>query len=406
MLACLAVPIAGQNAAMATTYTSPKAIEVDFMRGLRALAVGNNASAIRIFRSILAEHPKLHRVRLELARAYFNAREWERSRREFFAVLSGDIPDPVKARIITFLRAIDARRGFDWNLAVSFAGSPLALRSYDTNKVQINFFGIPLPFEIERDNSGSYGVAATGSAEYRIDIPGLSGNGLRFVGFGQGFFNIFEGNGSGADDYLVGSTMGVRAVWSHTTLVGAAAASTRNFAGDHFEDRVEFQTGVEWRNKSGLALFATGSAGIIDDHLSDFRDGRLLRLRAGLAKSVGGRASVGLALSGEHLDADARFESYTTPGAEIFGTNDFGYGIDAAGRIFTLNRVYNQRNPLFFEKLNEWEYGFDIEVTKNNFFLFDQFSPFLRVGFSRRNSSIDAFSYNEYRFNIGFKKTF
>lgn len=406
LLSCLAVPIARQTAAQAATYTSPEAIDVDFKRGLGALAAGDAGSAIRIFRRILAERPALPRVRLELARAYFLAKEWEQSRREFFAVLSGDIPEPVKASIITFLRSIDARRGFDWNLAVSFDGSPMSLRRYDTDEVQINFFGTPLPFEIERDDSGAYGIAATGSAEYRLEIPGLSSDGTRVVGFGQGVFNIFEGNGSGADDYLAGGAIGVRAVWPQTTLFGAAAVSTRYFAGDHFEDRIEIRTGAEWRDRSGLALFASGAMGMVDDHLSDFRDGTTMRLRAGAAQSVGGRSSVGLALSAEKLDADAGFESYTTPGAEVFGTTDLGFGFDVAGRIFILNQVRDQRNPLFFKKLDEWEYGFDFEVTKTDFFLFEQFSPFMKVGFSRRDSSIDAFSYDEYRFNIGVKKTF
>jgi hypothetical protein len=406
LLACLAVPISRQNAAYAAAYTSPEAIEQDFKRGLGALAAGDTASAIRIFRAILAVHPALPRVRLELARAYFQAREWERSRREFFSVLSGDIPDPVKASILAFLRAIDARRGFDWDLAVSFASAPQARRNYDTDKVKINFFGTPLPFEIERDDSGSYGVAATGSAEYRLGIPGLSSSDMRIVGFGQGFFNLFEGNGSGADDYLAGGAIGARAVWPQTTLSAAAAVSTRYFGGDHFEDRVELRTGAEWRDRSGLALFVTGTVGTVNDHLSNLRDGTSARLRTGLAQSVGGRASVGLAFSAERRDADAGFESYTTLGPEVFGTADLGAGIDVTGRVFVLNQDHDQRNPLFFEKLDDWEYGFDLEFTKTDFFMFDQFSPFARVGFSRRESSIDAFSYNEYRFNIGFKKAF
>lgn len=405
LLAVLAAPIAGQTTARAAAYTSPEIIEADFLRGLQALSAGDAAGAIRIFRAILAEHPGLARIRLELARAYFLAREWEQSRREFFALLSGDLPEPVKANIIKFLRAIDARRGFDWNLAVSFAGSPQAYRDYDTDKIMINVAGTPLPFEIERDDSGAYGVAATGSAEYRLDIPGISGDRARVLGFGQGVFDIFEGNGSGADDYIVGGALGIRAVWPQTTVFGAGAASIRYFAGDHFEDRLEFRAGAEWRSQSGLALFATGAAGSVDDHISDFRDGTTARLKTGVARSVGGRATVGLAFFVDHLDADAAFESYTTLGAEIFGTADLGAGFDSTGRVYVFNQDYKQRNPLFLETLNEWEYGIDLEITKADFFIFNQFNPFVAVGFSRRESAIDAFSYNEYRFSIGVKKT-
>ena len=156
---------------------------------------------------------------------------------------------------------------------------------------------------------------------------------------------------------------------------------------------------------SGLPRCATGSAGSVDDHISDFRDGTTARLRTGVARSVGGRATVGLAFFVDHLDADAAFESYTTLGAEIFGTADLGAGFDSTGRVYVFNQDYKQRNPLFFETLNEWEYGIDLEITKADFFIFNQFNPFVAVGFSRRDSAIDAFSYNEYRFSIGVKKT-
>jgi hypothetical protein len=406
LVASLAVSLAGDLEARAANYPSARAIEDAFQEGLRALDSGDSGTAIRLFRSILAQEPALPRVRLELARAYFRAKEWERSRREFFAVLSGDVPDAVRTTIIKFLRAIDARRGFDWNLSVSLTASPQATRDYDSDIVLVDFFGVPLPFEIERDNSGQYGIAVRGSAEYRREIPGPSRDGVRVTGVGEAFFDVFEGNGSSADDYLVGGGLGARGIWPQTTVNGSANLSTRYFGGKHFEDRVELRSGLEWRSRSGLALFSSMAVGLVDDHLSDFRDGGIGRMRVGLARSLGGRAIVGLALFGEHLDADARFESYLTLGGEVFGSTDLGYGLDANARLYFLDQDYEARIPSLFDAREEQEYGIDVAFTKTDFFVFGQFSPFVKVGYSRRNSTIDAFSYNEYRVDIGLEKAF
>jgi hypothetical protein len=226
-LVVVAALAAGGGASEAASNSSPRAIEASFLEGLAALERGENDAAIRIFRDILASRPDLPRVRLELARAYFQARQWARSRREFFAVLSGDVPKNVKTRIIQFLRAIDARRGFDWDLSVSFYTSPQSARDYDSDTVLIDFLGVPLPFRIERDNDGAYGVRAQGSGEYRFALPGLSGDGATVSGFGGADFDIFEGNGGSADDYLIGAEMGLHGAWPSTTATGSLAASTR-----------------------------------------------------------------------------------------------------------------------------------------------------------------------------------
>jgi hypothetical protein len=406
VLFALVTLVAAEDVSAASDYSSPQAIEAAFQDGLQALKSGDNDRAIRIFRGILAARPDLPRVRLELARAYFQARQWERSRREFFAVLSGDVPRNVKMRIVAYLRAIDARRGFDWDLSVGFSTSPQSARDYDSNTVLIDVLGIPLPFRIERDKSGAYGVQIEGAAEYRMALPGLSGDSVQASGFGRVEVDLFEGNGGGADDYLFGIEAGLRGAWPSLTTAGSLAASKRDFGGRAVEDRLELRGTVEWRDPSGLALFASAAAGMLDDHQSEGRDGAVLRGRMGIAQSFGGRGTLGVAAFAERQESDADFESYTTGGIEAFGITDLGFGVDAAGSLFLLNQEFDARIPGLLEKRDEWEYGARIELTKTDVFLFGQFSPFVQLGFTRRESSLDAFSYNEYSVSLGVRKAF
>jgi len=407
-LAVALAPVLGHNARAVPgpDVSSPQAIEETFQRGLQALAGGDPGTAIRLFRAILAEDADLPRVRLELARAYFNAREWEKSRGEFFAVLSGDIPKTVKENIIKFLQAIDARRGFDWNLSIGLSASPQAQRKYDSNTIDINFLGVPLPAKVQRDRDGDYGVQIDGSAEYRYALEGLSGPDVRVTALAQAFADVFEGNGNAADDYQLGGGLGLRGAWAQTTATATAVVSGRMYGGEHYQDRYEVRGNVEWRGTSGLSLFAGAAVGYLDDQITDDRDGRSARLRLGVAHSIGGRSIIGLALDGEDFAADKAWESYLTTSVEAFGSTDLGGGFNASGRIFALNQDYDARNPLLFEARKEQEYGLDIELSKVDTFLFGQFTPFVKVGFSRRNSSIDAYSYTEQRFNVGIRKTF
>ena len=402
----LAAIASAPDPARSGVYASPQAIEADFQQGLRALSSGDPRTAIRLFRAILAEHPNLPRVRLELARAHYVAGEWERSRRAFVAVLSGEVPARVKANILRFLHAIDARRGFDWNLSLGFATAPDARRDYDTDTVSIEVFGISLPFEIERESDGSYGVTAQGDAEYRIGIPGTGGDGPVVTPFAGAFFDLFEGEGDGADDYLFGVRAGLRAAWPQATLSASPFVSMRHFGGQHLEDRFGLESGVEWRNAAGLLAFASGSVGAVDDHPSNLRDGTFGSLRLGVARSLAGRALAGVALNAEILDAEARSESFREFGGELFGRADLGRGLDLDGRVYLLNRAYRGELPLLLETRDAWEYGIDVGLTKSDLFLLGQFTPFVKAGYSRRSSAIDAFSYREVRFEVGFRKAF
>ena len=57
----------------------PENIQVLFLEGQLALQSGNYTEAVRVFRQILTKNPGLPRVRLELARALYFARDYDAS---------------------------------------------------------------------------------------------------------------------------------------------------------------------------------------------------------------------------------------------------------------------------------------------------------------------------------------
>ena len=114
-------------------------------------------ASIAAFRAILAEHPGLVRVRLELARAFFLRGRDGLARRHFELALAANPPAPVVANINLHLTVLRARKR--WNGHFGFALAP------DTNigaasaseTVEIDVFGQRLPFTLE-DGGETSGV--------------------------------------------------------------------------------------------------------------------------------------------------------------------------------------------------------------------------------------------------------
>ncbi len=373
-----------------------------FDAGLAARARGEARAAARAFRLILAADPSLVRVRLELARALFEAGDFEESRREFFAVLSGDVPDPVRRNVLAFLRAIDARSGFDWSLTASLRPNLGRSRRYASDEIELDFLGERRTFTLNRRDPPDVVLDVTATAELQRDAGTVGGQPA--VAYLGGFVAIEDAPGAVDDDHLAGLRGGLRVAWPRTTAAAGPVASARWLGGDPFETRVGVEGSLRHRLERGVTLFAGAAAQAVDDRFSDARDGAAVRGRAGLARSFGGRGSVGAALSYERFEADATFESYGEAGAELFGDADLGRGLraDAALRLRRLD--YDATAPLFVEARSDEEAAATLRLTAQTVYVFGRFAPFVELGATRQRSSIDAFGYDELTVGFGFAR--
>ncbi len=128
--------------------------------------------AIAEFRAMLVVDPKLVRVRLELARAFFLKGEDTLARRHFEIVLAGKPPAGVALNVNRFLAQIRARKR--WSVRVGAAIAPdsnLTGRS-DERTILIDVFGQRLPFTYnaaDKPRSG-IGIAAWAAGEYQYPL--------------------------------------------------------------------------------------------------------------------------------------------------------------------------------------------------------------------------------------------
>jgi len=395
----------GEAAAAPPDLATPQQIEDAFLRALRLMESGDPRSAVILLRQILARDPNLPRVRLELARAYFLMESWPEARTEFVAVLSSDVPQAVKKNILRFINAIDSRRGFDWNAAIGFAFNPEATRRYKSDTVTLDFFGTKLPFKVERDDNKAFGAKFDGSAELRQKLISL-GDEPAVVGFLGGAANIFEARGTDADDYIFSATAGSRLLWPQTTAVAAVSASVRYKHGEVYEDRQGISLAAESRTADGLSRVVSASYSDVNVHDNDAQDGDLFSLGFGVSKSLFGTADLGAFAAVQHFDAEESHEAYDSGSITLRGRADLGggFGVSPAATIrFT---TYKETAPLFLDSRNEKQFDFDIEVVKNDVFVFGKFSPFAQIGYTHNDSSINIYTYDEYRFFAGIKNAF
>ncbi len=400
-----ALAMFSQIGAVSASTANMQATESQFLSGLTAVSSGDYKGAIAIFQSILASDPSLMRVRLELARAYFLDEQWNRSRSEFFKVLSGDIPEPVRQKVLGFIRAIDARRGFEWDfeIGVKRLGST---RNYDTDEIDLDFSGITLPATLDRSDESPYGIGYSGSALWRTSLDSISSKERLVVAFGEVFSFGDLSEEKTYRDVTIGVRGGARFVFPESTAVISPVLTTRYLADESFENRLGMEVAFERRNLNAYSIFGSISGYRVDNKLDETFSGNSAIARLGMRRSFGGKSTIGVALYGETKSTERDIDTYTIAGLEAFGSFDVGRGYVVEPRVYLAKKAFQDINPLFVGNPDEDQYGAMLRVEKRNYIVGNGFVPFAELEYNRVNSGINAFSYNETLFNVGFTNAF
>ncbi len=154
---------------------------VAFLRGLAALEAAQQSGgrdegeaavlleeAIGAFRGLLVGEPGLVRVRLELARAFFNLGEDDLAKEHFERVLAGDPPAPVIANVRSFLWRIRARRR--WSVNMGFALAPDTNIGGQSDARVVEIFGLPFRRDSENLTTSGVGLSVWGGGEYHHPV--------------------------------------------------------------------------------------------------------------------------------------------------------------------------------------------------------------------------------------------
>lgn len=380
-------------------------VEVAFDYAMAALQAGQPAHAIPVLQSILAQNPTLIRVRLELARAYFMAEQWARSRDEFFRVLSGDLPDPVRQAVLAFIRQIDARRGVDWdlNVALTTVGNS---RAYDSEEIDLLVGGIALPFTYSRPVERLPALQINGSVNFRHQVSGLSTAKRNVVAFTSLGFDLIDAEGNRYDDQTARLKFGLRMLYAKTTASIAPFLKARRVAGKHYEDQMGLEAAFERRSLLGGAGYGGLSFATVDNHIKSGLDGRRWTGLVGFRRSVGGRNIIGTELAFERRETDDRYQGFQSLTWSAYSSMDLRQGWTLRPRVFVRYKDFLSPSPAFVGNPNETSFGAALRVEKSDVFIAGSYTPYVQVDVERGVSDISAFSYRSVGLQIGLERRF
>jgi tetratricopeptide (TPR) repeat protein len=169
----------------------PHAAQVQFLLGLLDRQDKDYDSAIHRFRRILVDDPKAVRVRLELARTFYEADDYAGAERQFRFARAGKLPEAVAQNVDRYLMAVRQRKTFSFGLAVAIVPDSNLNAGPATDTVTL--YG--LPFELSPDARKNSGVGASIdlSTEWAPRVAGNTklrvGGQLHRVQYGASQFN-------------------------------------------------------------------------------------------------------------------------------------------------------------------------------------------------------------------------
>jgi tetratricopeptide (TPR) repeat protein len=155
---------------LALEHADPRDNEVQFMLGMIAVEEKAYPEAIRRFRRILARDPGAVRVRLELGRAFYLAKDYDNAERQFRLARAGKLPPAALANVDKYLFTIRQERQFSSNL--SFALAPDTNLNAGPSLSAVDIFGLPFQLSSDARQRSGVGIALGAGGEWSPPISG------------------------------------------------------------------------------------------------------------------------------------------------------------------------------------------------------------------------------------------
>jgi hypothetical protein len=368
--------------------------QIQFLQAQLEFAEGNYDKAVSIYRRMLSRDPKLLRVRLELARALFAARDFEAARYHFEIALGETMDENVRRNVQAFLRAIQGR--VSW-LSFSATVGPDSNPNFATGARTVDILGTTFELDPDARARKAFGMVVNANGRYAF------GEDNRYFASGALEYRNYEG--SFADSEALELTLGRSFVTGQTLWTaefGPLAAGYQDqelYHGWIARFTHARPLGERFLSNSHLTLKRLEYPRF--SHLTADQYWVGSNLRYAIDPTSGVWTSLTL---GRNL---AREDPYSYRAVE--GT--LGYSKELPARFnvqvqLAANRyVYYEPQPLFGEDRRDRLMRLDLIVTARDWNLYG-FAPRLTVSTARNSSTIPFFSYTRRFAGIGLTREF
>ena len=376
---------------------APRDVQARFLKGMIALAGNDHRQAIRTFRSILIDEPGATRVRLELARALFLAKDYGNALRHFQFALAGDPPDAVKAHVGQYVSAIRQAKSFSYTASVAVA--PDSNMNGGSSAREVSLFGLPFDLTEDARKRSGVGVAIEAGAEWAPQLG--AGRRLRLGLHGQ----RREYRGAKFDEMTAAAYAGPRLTagkWD-LSLLGTgyrrwhgARPYNRSLGG-----RLEAsyyatpRTGIA----SGIALQS------VRYHRQAERDGWLGSISSSafhaLTSSSAVTLKVGASRETARLDAYSNWSGFVAAGY----FRELPMGFSAYIEPSLSHARYDAALAAFGRKRSDLTRSLTLTLL-NRHIVLDRFTPRVAYTYTRQSSSIPLYEFARSRVEVGLTTSF
>lgn len=373
--------------------------EIDrlFLRGLAQQQSGQHTAAQANYATILRSRPDANRVRLELARSYFETGDYSAARREFQSVLRRSPPPQVAQNIERFLRDMDRAEAGTFRMNLSFRRSSEAVRRYKSNTVMLDLFGTgtPLPFTLNRTVSDKVGVQLGFGYDLHRRIDATKSVFLDVDGM------YFTTGTARFDEANITARWGISKATGQGGQSFAVLGEVESAPGVSTDFRVGGEWSRNWRMSDGSRV-TVSTAALLGFSGTDQSEIGRLRLGWDLADRGKSRAMLGFerrASGTASLDYHRVTASFQTAVVQT-------YGVTVRARVGFDLKVGHSVVPGFAIKRRDQKMDIALEVSGRDWNILG-LSPVFTLSKARSRSNITAYSYDSdlvasVRFNKAF----
>ena len=370
----------------------------DFMRGLALLGLDRPEEAIGVFKALLNREPGLLRVRLELARAFFETGDDDNAKRQFERVLAAGVPTAVRVNVGRFLRRIRERRRWWFDFSLGIAQDSNINQTTSGRTVVLG----GLPFRLSEDTvkTSGYGLNAYLGGTW---LPRLADKHTLHLAGRAWIVDYAERR---FDEQAVELFGGYR--WplrQRGEVVAGPVLSQRWLSGERYASdrggrvRVSLLPSPRYRLQARMEGLSHRFPDV------PAQDGHSWRLDLNWVRRIGTRTSMRLFGAAVVRRAERASLSYNEATLGIGGYRELPFGFTAGLRTEMSWRDYRGKDRLFGVVRRDRTPRFSLTLG-NRLVTLRGFYPRVTVTYTRRNSTLGLREFDGTRFNFDVTRRF
>ncbi len=377
--------------------TNPSDNEAHFLRAMIAVAEKRYDDAIADFRYILAAEPNRERVRLELARAFFLAADYENAERNFRFARAGDLSPEVKANIDQFLAAILRLKRWSYDVGLAIAQDTNANGATSVHLVDL--YGLPFTLSDDARQKSGAGLAIDVGGEWS---PLLADNVKAKLG---GHVHRLEYGGSAFDDMTLSAYAGPEFLFPRWQIDTLAAGFRRWYGNTPYNQGVGGRVAVIFALLTGVQLGSAIDVQSVSYRQVSQQDGTVASGNLDATYTISPSSLVRLAGGIGFQTAKLQALANTTRWIALDFYQDLPWGFSAnIEPAFSWTR-YDAALPAFGVTRDDHLWAARLDLL-NRRIEYGGFAPRLSFIYTSQSSTISLYRYSRMQVQVGLTRQF